>query len=219
MEHMIHRMHPYVNRIYMEIFQKALQILPDTFDQNRDGLLGPQLHNVSHETALRRQTKGQLLCQGLDLRAVVPVRLRQKQRQIRFGLHGQQILILPGAQHLLPAVDGLHHGCPDFLRIQWFFYIINGLQLDGSFQIFLVRIAAHKNNAGIGQQFRQPFHQLDPVHPRHTDVGQNNIRLVQLRDMQGAQPVVRLKDLVDPQVFPVNRGRKPLPCQQFVIRN
>ena len=54
---------------------------------------------------------------------------------------------------------------------------------------------------------------------RLTDVGQNNIRLVQLRDMQGAQPVVCLKDLVDPQVFPVNRGREPLPCQQFVIRN
>ena len=125
----------------------------------------------------------------------------------------------PAAPDRVAALHCLKHRLANLVQIQGLFHIAYRLQTDGSLQILLVRVAAHKNKHGIRGRSVNAVHHLDTVHARHTHIGQHNIRMVRRSHAQSVCAVDRRVYLVNTQIHPVNRIHKTCTRQVFIINN
>ena len=95
----------------------------------------------------------------------------------------------------------LPHGTGQFLHRQGLFHIAYCLQLDGGFQIFLIRIGAHEDNNRIRLSCQQFFRHLDTVHTGHADICKYDIRMLPQACLQPVDPIVSQEYLGDPQAL------------------
>lgn len=73
----------------------------------------------------------------------------------------------------------------DLAQIQRLFYIAGGPQPDGALQVFLVGIAAQKNELARGQKFPHGGRHFQPVAPRHFDVADDDLGAEPARLLHG----------------------------------
>ena len=118
---------------------------------------------------------------------------------------------------LYVKISGFPDCLGDFGRIQGLFDIADSFQANGSFEIFFIRIAAHKNRNRIRKKLFQPFQHGDSVHARHTYITQNDFGFVKTGLFQTVNTVVSLNDLINAKGFPVNGADQPCTGKLFIV--
>ena len=129
-----------------------------------------------------------------------------------------QVLLPPGRCHpLLLNLTGILKFLPHLLYIDRFFHIADGRNRNGRLQVLLIRISAHKQNTAFRIQLTDTKSHLNPVHLRHPDIGNDDVRFKVPRLFQAIDSISGRHDLRNTKTVPVYPGYQPLPCILFII--
>ncbi len=80
-------------------------------------------------------------------------------------------------------------------------------------------VAADDDDFQLGEFFLGPLDQLQAVTARHTDVGDQNIRVEALHQLQGLQAVGGHPGHLHPQAVPVGQHQDQLAYPVLVVRH
>ena len=122
-----------------------------------------------------------------------------------------------GMDFLLIKFFGFSDGILHFGKTEWLFDIIDCFEFDGSLEIFFIGIAAHKDGNTVGKKFFQTLQHGNAIHAGHTDITQDDLRLVKLGSFQSVYTIIGLNHLVNSERGPVQRGDHTGTGEFFII--
>jgi hypothetical protein len=80
--------------------------------------------------------------------------------------------------------------------------IKEALSTKGCFEIFFIRIPAHKNDMAIRIKLADPVSQIGPVHAGHTDICEQNVRAKAFCRLQRMYAIIRLYNSLNSKLLP-----------------
>ena len=133
-------------------------------------------------------------CDGLAVCSVWKCELQGKPGGC---LHGVQRFSAAGMDFLLIKLPGISDRVFYFGKTEWFFDVVDCFELNSSFEIFFVRVAAHKNGNTVRKKLFQTFQHGDAVHAGHADITQDDLRFVKSGSFQSVYTIIGLNHLID----------------------
>ena len=97
--------------------------------------------------------------------------------------------------------------------------VIDGLEPERVAQILCIRVYADEHNGNLRQKGSRLPRQLNAVHMRHSDIGQQDIGLEVLKLTERFLPVACVAHDLDAKRLPVDQLPQPLARLPFVIHD
>ena len=108
---------------------------------------------------------------------------------------------------------------PQSLYRQRLEHVADDVVLNRLFRVFKVVIAAEKGNVRCGTHLPHLPGQLNARDKRHSDIGEQQIRLVLFHQLEGIQPVAGAAHQAESQLPPGDHGTHRLPQLVLVVRS
>ncbi len=120
---------------------------------------------------------------------------------------------------LLRPAHCLLHRLRDILPVDRLLHVPHRMQVNGRFEIFLVRIAGDKDDLDLRKKLPQLPAQHNAVLSGHGNIGHHDIRHIAFADRKRLLCVRRHPQLIDPQAFPFNMLYQPVTDDRFILHN
>lgn len=133
-------------------------------------------------------------------------------RNAASNIHMEQPLLI---QLLLASFDSGN----DVIHISRFCNVVADAVLDRLLRVGKIRKGGQQNDLDLPLCAADPPRKLQPVHDRHFDVGDDNVRLIVEHGLLCLQTVFGSADDLTAELCPVNQCAKALAHQRLVVRD
>ena len=114
-------------------------------------------------------------------------------------------------------LGGRAYGLLDLGQVEGLFHIVYCAQFNSGFQVLLVGIAAHEDKYSVRRMFPHFVKHVDPAHPGHAHITQNDLRMMQLSHFKSFDAVGCFIYFVYPEILPGDGRDQSVACKHFII--